>query len=50
VHEEEYPFSYLAPNGKVFTIGPSEDVSYWLDADAQTWTPVGASAWPTAPR
>ena len=22
VHEEEYPFSYLAPNGKVFTIGP----------------------------
>jgi hypothetical protein len=43
VHEEEYPFSYLAPNGKVFTIGPSEDVSYWLDATAQTWTSVGAS-------
>ncbi|HEV2346280.1 MAG TPA: fibronectin type III domain-containing protein [Actinocrinis sp.] len=43
VHEEEYPFSYLAPNGKVFTIGPSEDVSYWLDANAQTWTPVGPS-------
>ncbi|MEZ0089309.1 fibronectin type III domain-containing protein [Streptacidiphilus sp. EB129] len=43
VHEEEYPFSYLAPNGKVFTIGPSEDVSYWLDANAQTWTPVGQS-------
>lgn len=43
VHEEEYPFSYLAPNGKVFTMGPSEDVSYWLDAGAQTWTPVGAS-------
>lgn len=43
VHEEEYPFSYLAPNGKVFTIGPSEDVSYWLDASAQTWLPVGAS-------
>ncbi|WP_415856355.1 fibronectin type III domain-containing protein [Sinomonas sp. G460-2] len=43
VHEEEYPFSYLAPNGNVFTIGPSEDVSYWLDASAQTWTPVGAS-------
>lgn len=43
VHEEEYPFSYLAPNGKIFTIGPSEDVSYWLDANAQTWTPVGAS-------
>lgn len=43
VHEEEYPFSYLAPNGEVFTIGPSEDVSYWLDANAQTWTSVGAS-------
>ena len=43
VHEEEYPFSYLAPNGKVFTIGPSEDDSFWLDAIAQTWTPVGAS-------
>ena len=43
VHEEEYPFSYLAPNGKIFTIGPSEDVSYWLDANAQTWNPVGPS-------
>ena len=43
VHEEEYPFSYLAPNGKVFTIGPSEDVSYWLDPNAQTWTPIGSS-------
>ena len=43
VHEVEYPFSYLAPNGKIFTIGPEEDVSYWLDANAQTWTPVGAS-------
>jgi hypothetical protein len=45
VHEEEYPFSYLAPNGKIFTIGPEEDVSYWLDAAASTpsWTSVGAS-------
>ena len=43
VHEEEYPFSYLAPNSKVFTIGPSEDVSYWDDPNAQTWTPVGSS-------
>ena len=43
VHEQEYPFSYLAPNGKVFTIGPSEDVSYWLDVNNQTWIPVGAS-------
>jgi hypothetical protein len=43
VHEEEYPFSYLAPSGKVFTIGPSEDVSYFLDVNNQTWTPVGSS-------
>jgi hypothetical protein len=43
VHEEEYPFSYLAPNGKVFTIGPSEDQSFFLDANNQTWTPVGSS-------
>jgi hypothetical protein len=41
VHEEEYPFSYLAPNGNVFTIGPSEDVSYELNVENQTWTPVG---------
>ena len=44
VHEEEYPFSYLAPNGKVFTIGPSEDNSFFLDVDAQTWTPVGGAS------
>ncbi|RLK61715.1 fibronectin type III domain protein [Actinokineospora cianjurensis] len=43
IHEVEYPFAYLAPNGKVFTMGPSEDVSYWLDVNNQTWTPVGAS-------
>ncbi len=41
VHEEEYPFSYLAPNGEVFTIGPSEDKSFFLDVQNQTWTPVG---------
>lgn len=43
VHEEEYPFSYLAPNGKIFTIGPAEDQSFFLDVDNQTWKPVGAS-------
>ncbi|HET7486281.1 MAG TPA: fibronectin type III domain-containing protein [Acidimicrobiales bacterium] len=41
VHEEEYPFSYLLPNGKVFTIGPSEDLSFQLDVANQTWTPTG---------
>ena len=44
IHEEEYPFSYLLPNGKVLTIGPSEDVTYTLDVTNQTWTPVGGRA------
>jgi len=43
VHEVEYPFSYLTPSGKVFTIGPSEDQSFYLDVANQTWTPMGAS-------
>ena len=44
VHEEEYPFSYLAPNGDVFTIGPSEDQSFFLNVGAKTWTQVGGSS------
>ena len=44
VHEEEYPFSYLLPDGKVFTIGPNEDNSFVLDVDAQTWTPTGGAS------
>ncbi len=44
VHEEEYAFSYLIPNGNVFTIGPSEDQSFELNVDAKTWTPVGGSS------
>ena len=44
VHEEEYPFSYLIPNGNVLTIGPSEDVTYEMNVDAQTWTPVGGQS------
>ena len=44
VHEEEYPFSYLVPNGDVFTIGPSEDKSFLLDVPNQTWTQVGGSS------
>ena len=43
INEEEYPFSYLIPNGNVFTIGPSEDVSYELNVANETWTSVGAS-------
>jgi hypothetical protein len=44
VHEEEYPFSYLVPNGNVFTIGPSEDKSFLLNVSNQTWTQVGGSS------
>ena len=44
VHEEEYPFSYLIPNGNVLTIGPSEDVTYEMNVAAQTWTPVGGQS------
>jgi hypothetical protein len=44
IHEEEYPFSYLIPNGNVFTIGPSEDVSYELNVENQTWTAVGGAS------
>ena len=44
VHEEEYPFSYLIPNGNVFTIGPSEDESFELNVNAKTWTQVGGSS------
>jgi hypothetical protein len=44
VHEEEYPFSYLIPNGNVLNIGPSEDVTHELNVDNQTWTPVGGQS------
>ncbi len=44
IHEEEYPFSYLIPNGNVLTIGPSEDVTYEMNVAAQTWTPVGGQS------
>ncbi|MFL5861219.1 MAG: fibronectin type III domain-containing protein [Solirubrobacteraceae bacterium] len=44
VHEEEYPFSYLIPNGNVFTIGPAEDASFELNPNAKTWTQVGGAS------
>ena len=43
IHEEEYPFSYLLPNGKVLAMGPEEDVTYTLDVSTKAWTSVGAS-------
>ncbi len=44
IHEEEYPFSYLLPNGNVFTIGPSEEVSYELNVANETWTATGGAS------
>jgi hypothetical protein len=44
VHEQEYPFSYLIPNGNIFTIGPAEDNSFELNAANQTWTPTGGAS------
>lgn len=44
VHEEEYPFSYLIPNGNVLTIGPSEDDTHEMNVGSQTWTPVGGTS------
>jgi hypothetical protein len=44
VHEEEYPFSYLIPNGNVLNIGPSEDVTHEMNIANQTWTPVGGQS------
>ena len=44
VHEEEYPFSYLVPNGNVFTIGTSEGISYELNVANQTWTATGGAS------
>jgi hypothetical protein len=44
VHEVEYPFSYLIPNGNILNIGPSEDVTHELNVSGQTWTPVGGTS------
>ena len=34
----------VAPNGDVFTIGPAEDKSFFLNVPSQTWTQVGGSS------
>jgi Domain of unknown function (DUF1929)/Fibronectin type III domain/Galactose oxidase, central domain len=44
IHEEEYPFSYLVPDGRVFTIGPAEDLSFFLNVTNQSWTQVGGTS------
>jgi hypothetical protein len=44
VHEEEYPFSYLSPDGRVFTIGASEDLSFLLNVTTPSWAQVGGAS------
>jgi Domain of unknown function (DUF1929)/Fibronectin type III domain/Glyoxal oxidase N-terminus len=44
VHEQEYPFSYLIPNGNVFTIAPTVDKSFELNVKQPSWTQVGGSS------
>jgi hypothetical protein len=44
VHEQEYPFSYLIPNGNVFTIAPSVDKSFELNVNTPSWTQLGGSS------
>ena len=43
VHEEEYPLSYLLPDGKIFTMAASTGKGYELDPVAQTWGAVGGT-------
>jgi hypothetical protein len=43
VQEPEYPFSYLLPSGKIFTIAPVIGQSFLLDPNAQTWVATGGN-------
>jgi hypothetical protein len=43
VQEPEYPFSYLAPSGKILTIAPVIGQSFIMDPIAQTWGQIGGN-------
>lgn len=43
VHEEEYPLSFLLPNGKILTIAASAGRSYLLDPIVPSWAAVGGA-------
>lgn len=43
MHEEEYPLSFLMPDGKVFTIISSTGNARLLDVNARTWTALGVT-------
>jgi hypothetical protein len=43
VHEEEYPLTYLLPNGKIITIATSAGRTYMMDPQTPSWTQVPGS-------
>jgi hypothetical protein len=43
VHEEEYPLTYLLPDGRLFVIASSASKSYVMDPTAPSWGPLGGS-------
>jgi hypothetical protein len=47
IKEEEYPTTYLLPNGKVFAIGPESNAMRLLDMANATYGKVGAGTLPT---
>ncbi len=46
LHEEEYPLSFLQPDGRVFTLISSTAQSRVLDVDARTWRDAGLGTTP----
>jgi hypothetical protein len=41
LHEGGYPLSYLLPDGRIFSIGPSSGVSRILNINTPSWTNAG---------
>ena len=48
LHEDEYPLSFLLPDGRVFTLVSSTSQSRILDVAAATWHSAGLGATPVA--
>jgi hypothetical protein len=38
VHEEQYPYLFQLPSGKIFVLGPGSNSNGILDVNAKTWT------------
>jgi hypothetical protein len=43
----EYPDAFVMPNGKVFVVAATDNISRILDVNAQTWTVVGPTTAPS---